>query len=375
MAKASGPQRPRRRFGRVRKLPSGRYQAGYLVPDGSVIYAEQTFPTKAMADRFLVLTEAEMMSGTWMPPERRRETVGEWANRWIESRTGLAARTAEVYRWLLDRHIIPVLGHFTLADLSPEDVRAWYAGLDVDHHATAAKAYRLLSSVMKRAVDDGILARSPCQIPGGGSERAPARPLATMEEVDALTDALPERLQIIVPLAVWCQLRRGEILGLQRQDFELDKGVLHIVRTRTTMMNGTPVVKGPKTAAGSRTIAIPPPIIGDIDNHLSRFVAPVPAAWVVAGEKGGPLQASHLETDWRAARLSVARPDLHLHDLRHTGLTWAEMSDVVTGASFDTTRERFLAGTSGFRVSHTALRQRTASPRTACSAGVSTTSA
>ncbi len=89
MAKASGPQRPRRRFGRVRKLPSLRYQAGYLAPDGSVIYAEQTFPTKAMADRFLVLTESELMSGTWSSPERQRETVGEWANRWLESRTGL----------------------------------------------------------------------------------------------------------------------------------------------------------------------------------------------------------------------------------------------------------------------------------------------
>ena len=47
MAKASGPQRPRRRFGRVRKLPSGRYQAGYLAPDGSVIYAETASPFRS----------------------------------------------------------------------------------------------------------------------------------------------------------------------------------------------------------------------------------------------------------------------------------------------------------------------------------------
>jgi len=330
VAKDSGPQRPRRRFGRVRKLPSGRYQAGYLAPDNSVIYAEQTFPTKASADRWLVLTESALVGGTWTSPERRRETVGEWAERWLESRTGLAVRTSELYAHLLARHIIPALGTFTLVDLSPEDVRTWYAGIAAEHPSTAAKAYRLLSSVMSRAVDDGTISRSPCRIPGAGNEAAAPRPLATLAEVKALTAAMHEHLRIIVPLAVWCQLRRGEILGLQRQDFELDKGVLHIVRTRTTMMNGTPVVKGPKTAAGSRTIAIPPPIIGDIENHLKRFVSPEPAAWVVAGEKGGPSQASHLETDWRAARLSVGRPDLHLHDLRHTGLTWAATTGATT---------------------------------------------
>ena len=36
-----------------------------------------------------------------------------------------------------------------------------------------------------------------------------------------------------------------------------------------------------------------------------------------------------LEKAWRAARLAVGRPDLHFHDLRHSGLTWA----AATGAS------------------------------------------
>ena len=291
----------------MRKLPSGRYQAGYLAPDGSVIYAEQTFPTKAMADRFLVLTESELMSGTWTSPERQRKTVAEWANRWLESRTGLGVRTVEVYRWLLDRHILPVLGTSTIGDLSAEDVRAWYTSIAVDRRPTAAKAYRLLSSIMKSAVDDGIITRSPCRIPGAGNESTPRRPLATLDEVEALTAAMPERLQIIVLLAVWCQLRRGEILGLQRQDFELDKGVLHVVRTRTTMMSGRAITKGPKSAAGGRTISITPPVIPAVEDHLRLYVAPGATAWVVVGEKGGPLATAPLQILWRRARMSVGR--------------------------------------------------------------------
>ena len=330
MVKTTGSRPGRRRFGRVRKLPSGRYQAGYLAPDNSVIYAEQTFHTKASADRWLMLTESALVGGTWTSPERRRETVGEWAERWLKSRTGLAVRTSELYAHLLAQHIIPALGTFTLVDLSPEDVRTWYAGIAAEHPSTAAKAYRLLSSVMSRAVDDGTISRSPCRIPGAGNEAAAPRPLATLDEVKALTAAMPEHLRIIVPLAVWCQLRRGEILGLQRQDFGLDKGVLRVTRTRTTMMNGGVVVKEPKTAAGRRTIAIPPPVIPAIEDHLRRYVRAEPAAWVVVGEKGGPLQATHLQVVWQHARTSLDRPDLHFHDLRHTGLTWAAMAGATT---------------------------------------------
>ena len=32
---------------------------------------------------------------------------------------------------------------------------------------------------------------------------------------------------------------------------------------------------------------------------------------------------------WRRSRLAVGRPDLHFHDLRHSGLTWS----AATGAS------------------------------------------
>lgn len=119
MAQATGS---RRRFGRLRKLPSGRYQAGYVGVDGQVRTAEQTFATKGAAERWLTLTESELLRGTWSAPERREETVADWADRWMASRTGLAVRTVELYRWLLDRHVLPVLGVVGLGDLSPEDL-------------------------------------------------------------------------------------------------------------------------------------------------------------------------------------------------------------------------------------------------------------
>jgi hypothetical protein len=53
----------KRRFDRVRELPSGRWQARYRGPDGIERPAPHTFESKTSAERWLTLTEAEIIQG------------------------------------------------------------------------------------------------------------------------------------------------------------------------------------------------------------------------------------------------------------------------------------------------------------------------
>ena len=79
---------------------------------------------------------------------RRRSDVHNYADvvrrGWMRSRIDLAERTVELYRWLLDRHIEPTFGSYSLEDIAPSDVRVWHANSARKHPTTAAKAYRLL---------------------------------------------------------------------------------------------------------------------------------------------------------------------------------------------------------------------------------------
>jgi hypothetical protein len=50
----------RRRFGYVRKLPSGRYQASFIGPNGLRQYAPNTFATRTDANRWLTRVEADI---------------------------------------------------------------------------------------------------------------------------------------------------------------------------------------------------------------------------------------------------------------------------------------------------------------------------
>ena len=302
------------------------WQARYTAPDGR----ERTkrFERKADAERWLSTNSADITRGVWVDPEAGRVDLRTYANDWIESRTDLRPATQGKYRTLLDRHIFPALGPTPIASLSPSTVRRWHAELHARFPATAAGAYRLLSTICTSAVNEEVIARSPCRVKGAAAEHAPERPTASVAELMALVNATPVKYQAAVLLAGWCQLRRGEVLGLQRQDIDIEAGVLAIERTWIQSPGGQHILGPPKTEAGRRSVAIPSHILPAIKDHL-RSIGPRPEDWLFPGEEGSPISTRTLSHVWSKARKAAGRTDLHFHDLRHSGLTWA----AATGAS------------------------------------------
>jgi integrase len=318
----------KRHFGTVRRRSSGRWQAIY--DRESVTHSAGTFNSKADALACLAAIETDLHRGAWIHPQLGKSTVAEFANEWLDQRSDLAYRTKELYRYLLDRHILPALGPISLVALSSSKARSWHSGVAKNHPSTAAKAYRLLSSMMRTAVVDGLITSSPCKVDGAGVERAAERPVASVSEINALEAAMPEHLRLIVPLATWGQLRRAELLGLRRKDVDLEAGVIRIEQSRTITMHGKSLTKEPKSIAGRRTIALPSFLIGPVRQHLESFSGPDGDSLVFRGVTGVQLTGNVLQVAWQRARAQVGRTDLRLHDLRHTGLTLAAATGATT---------------------------------------------
>ncbi|MGW0434669.1 tyrosine-type recombinase/integrase [Micromonospora sp. NPDC003197] len=323
-----------RRFGSIRKLPSGRYQARYPGPDGQMRSAPETFARKSEADRYLTLVEAQMVRREWIDPDRAKVQLGDYARRWIDQRPNLRPRTVHLYGWLLDKHVIPYLGGVELGRLDTPMVRDWRAkllgnGVSV---SMAAKAYRLLRAVLMTAVkEDEILIKNPCRIPGADQEKSAERPVLTLAQVFALTDAVPARYRALVLVATFGCLRWGEVSALQRQDIDTSAGTVR-VRQAYTEQRGIGLVLGPpKSRAGRRTVSLPPAVVDVIRDHLAAEVDDDPEALVFATENGRPIWRGNFNklSNWKAAVAKVGQPGLHFHDLRHTGNTLAAR----TGAS------------------------------------------
>ena len=83
-----------------------------------------------------------------------------------------------------------------------------------------------------------------------------------------------------------------EVLGLQRRDIDLLHGTVRIERAVVRPMKGPSIVGPPKTAAGARTLAVPSHILPALEEHLARFVAPEPDAWLFQADTGGPMVPS-----------------------------------------------------------------------------------
>ncbi|MGH9068616.1 MAG: site-specific integrase, partial [Acidimicrobiales bacterium] len=285
-----------------------------------------TFPARADAERAVSRARADQDRGAWVDPAGSRITLGEWAEAWLDRRTDLRPTTRAKYAHLLARHVLPELGATTLGRLQPSAVRGWYMALRGVHSVTADDAYRLLGAVLNTAVADEVIVSNPCKVKGAGQVRSPERPTASVAEVTAAVEAAPECYRLALSLAAWCQLRRGEVLGLQRRDVDLLHGTIRIERAWSVPMGGPASLGPPKTQAGVRTLAVPANVIPALADHLARFVGPEPDAWLFPGEAGGPMSPRTFDRIWARARQTIGRPDLHLHDLRHSGLTWAAAS-------------------------------------------------
>ncbi|MGW6259239.1 tyrosine-type recombinase/integrase [Streptomyces sp. NPDC055085] len=320
----------RRQFGRVRKLPSGRFQARYLGPDGQLRPAPETFRTKKDADDWLADKQTEMRRGDWHDPDAGKVLFGVYAAAWIRERE-LTATTRQLYGSLLRHHLEPDFGGLNVAEITPPRVRSWRAdkltaGIGP---ATVAKAYALLRAIMGTAVADQMIRRNPCTIKGASTVHTPERPTATVQEVYALAGAIQLRYRALVLMAGFLGLRWGELIGLHRRDIDLENRSVRVRRAVAELFNGQREIKAPKSAAGKRTVAIPTVIVSDLRDHLARFAEPGADGRVFIGAKGATPRRNHFHRLWQRACSDAGINGLHFHDLRHTGNTLA----ASTGAS------------------------------------------
>ena len=334
---ADGPARRGRSagFGSIEKLPSGRLRVRWHDEDGQRRTAGQTFATKADARRFLATVEADKLRGTYRAPRVVTDTLGDYGTRWIEDRPRLKASTRHQYEVDFRLHIEPTLGSKVLDQIEPDDIRRWYSRLSDglraslaesgrNGSATVARSYRLLRAILQTAVDDDILTRNPCRIPGAGDARSPERPVLSAQEIGRLADEVPVSYRAFVLVAGFTGLRAGEIAALRLSDLDLRRGnaVLRVNR-RFYRVAGTLTVDTPKSEAGARTLPLPAFVADELRAHLAEFRPDAGPSDLVFVTSGGRDVLDGYSQVVRRALDRIGRTDARAHDLRHSALTSA----------------------------------------------------
>ena len=320
----------RRDFGAVRRLPSGRWQARYLTPNGERVGAPRTFTTKGEAHRWLSGVEADLIRGDWHDVRLGEVPFLHWQEQWLATkRPKLQPATVELYTYLLRRHIVPRFGQVPVGRITALEVQAWLADLHTTSSLspnTVAKAYRLMKGVMDAAVDAGLIPKSPCTIRGAATERHEEMQIATPEQVAHIANAAGERWAAFILTAAYSGLRWGELAGLRRIDIKSATGTVE-VRRKLSEVNGRLSYGAPKTAAGRRNVGIPGFVMRELEVHIATYAEEGPHGLVFPAAEGGPLRRSNFRRRvWVPATEAAGVPGLRFHDLRHTAATLAAAS-------------------------------------------------
>ena len=342
----------RRRFGNIRKLPSGRYQASFPAPNGKRQNAPHTFRTRTDADRWLVQVETDISRGTWLDDGVGLQRFEDYAKEYLRHAPDVGPRWEETCLRNLRLHMA-ALHDVPLAAISPAVVRQWYAEAmaGTGGRTSIAQSYRFLRAVMNNAVRERAISANPCQVRGAGTDKAKERPIATPSVVDQLVEAITPRYRAAVLLGAWCELRRGELCALRTTDVDVDEGIVWVFQNRVELLE-SPLKfdKAPKTRAGVRTIAVPPHALPYLRAHKKEWAG---SERFFVGVDGLPMRGNAISQAFNRAKKLVGFTG-SFHDLRHTGQSLSAASGATladlkkrAGHSSDAAASRYLHAVAG----------------------------
>lgn len=291
---------------------------------------QKSFPRKAEADKFRATVVADMARGDWIDPRRARETVADWAKKWITSKSGLKPSSRDRCQVTLDLRILPRWADTPIGRVAHDDVVAWIAELDTEglSASTIKKARGALREILALAVRSGAIRSNPVdgtKIPSGPkAEHRYLNPAALEALCHEIThppkhasrpyDGERPDLGRLVRFAAFTGLRLGENLALRVRDLDLVvervtvrqsaaevRGVMHIGETKTGERRSVPIAK-----------SLLEPLAEQIrGRHRDEFVWPI--------RDGGPLRGSTLRSrHYKPAAARAGLEGLRFHDLRHT---------------------------------------------------------
>jgi integrase len=309
----------------------------------------------------------------------RKTTLADWLDQWLNWRKPeLKPRTLESYREAFELYWKPALGHLRLADLRESHIRDTHAAMrklntpaeDGDRSellrrlagaratvprlpGTRVRTAALSEQRIKRVTAPLVTALNQCRtLPvnpakGIGGKARKTRPLLwtgprterwrkdgrrpapvmvwTAAQCGAFLDSSEaERLYFLYHLAAYWRLRRGELVGLEWADLDLDKRRLTVRQAQADdELDSTKSEDSDRTITFDEGTALAGKAWRKAQLRERMEWGP---AWQDSGrvftrEDGSPLRPGHVSEHFEVLIRRAGLPPVRFHDLRHGAAT------------------------------------------------------
>lgn len=302
---------------RRRVAKSGvRWDVEWRLPDGTK--RSRTFTTERAAKTFEAELRVAARQGELIDPRAGRITVSTLYERWLASRVDLSVKVRSGYEHCWRLRVQPAFGGWAVSKVKPADVQEWANRLTASGLGPRSVRWNhtLLKMILDYGIEHGVLyGKNPA-----GSTRFPPLPRTshvylTAPEVDQLAALCGANGDVVMILA-YSGLRFGELVGLNIEDVDLAGRRLR-VRRSMTQVGGRLAESLPKSRAGYRSVPIPRRIESILAGRIEGRGVGEPA---VTSPRGFRLSRENWvrAVDWKKQISRLGRPQMRIHDLRHT---------------------------------------------------------
>lgn len=285
-------------------------------------------------ERFVIEFEDKVKSGKYLDGEKI--TFKDFSEKWLKEYASihLEATTTEIYGILLNTHVLPMLGHLKLSRIQPAHLNKLYSEMLEQRKdgkaggyspTTVKRCHAVIRSMLETAAKWNIITENPCKRvrpPKQAKTEAqfftPDQAAAFLEELDRETKSGQIQLQhnIFFQLALFCGLRRGELVALRWPDIDLD-GCMLTVSKSTAILKGQAYQKDTKNRSSERSISVPGHIIHMLRRYrieYSTYKLSLGSAWV---------GKDFLFIQWDGSQMYPSTPNgimkkvIHRHNTEH----------------------------------------------------------
>jgi len=197
-----------------------------------------------------------------------------------------------------------------MGSVLPSDMQALVKMLSATlSPGTVRETYKIAGRLFGAAVDDRVIAVSPChRVRLPHDDRAEVV-VPTVEQITTLASGVPPRYRALVVLLAGSGLRIGEALGLGKSDVDFLRRTVKVQRQR--LPSG--VIGPPKTSKSARMVPLGKVVVDELAAHLANYPSEDALFTVPAGT---PLGYSVWRHMWTKVN-TTAKLDVDTHQLRH----------------------------------------------------------
>lgn len=226
--------------------------------------------TKKEAEIELAKFQIEVEAGEYIAPEKL--TLNAFIHEWKEKYAikELETKTMSIYLRILEKRILPIIGHFRLDQIKPMHIVSLLSDLGKEGSRQDGKegvlssgsiqyVYRVLKNIFSRAVEWRIIKSNPVADVKSPKVVYKESEVYDENEIQLLFQVLesePFHWRMLITLALTTGLRRGELVGLEWKHIDLESGTIIVKQSIANFINGKPIIKVPKTKKSLRKISL-----------------------------------------------------------------------------------------------------------------------